>query len=157
MPSPEKSHLDEMKEIRAAAGGILRRQDVVQFARDPATALHSHFEWDDRAGAEQYRLLQAGKMIRGFVTIIAGSNVLVRGYVSLMPDRLNGGGYRPIEAVLKSKSMRAQLIEGAFRDFAIMRRKYEQIQALEPVWTAMEKVAKKLGVALAQQPVKKTG
>jgi hypothetical protein len=38
--------------------------DVVEKARDPDSPLHSHFEWDNTAAAEKYRLVQARTLIR---------------------------------------------------------------------------------------------
>lgn len=53
--------------------GRLRPADVVDAARPADSPLHSHFEWDDGAAAERYRLNQARTLIRS-ITI----NVTVR-------------------------------------------------------------------------------
>lgn len=49
-------------EIERAYGQITPT-DVVDAARDPASPLHGHFEWDDSAAAEEWRLAQARTLI----------------------------------------------------------------------------------------------
>ena len=60
----------ELETIRRNAGGVLRPEDVVSFAADPDTELHSRFEWDDTEAAQQYRLWQARQLIRVTVTVL---------------------------------------------------------------------------------------
>lgn len=43
--------------------GRLDPREVVEDARDPASPLHDSFEWDESTAAEQYRLLQARRLI----------------------------------------------------------------------------------------------
>jgi hypothetical protein len=47
-----------------AAGGVLHPADVVEAARNPNSAMHNQFEWDDSEAAEAYRLQQARALIR---------------------------------------------------------------------------------------------
>jgi len=70
----------ELESIRRSAGGLLRPEDVVEFARSPETALHEEFTWDDSEAAHQYRLWQARQVIRVNVTVIGNteSKVAVR-------------------------------------------------------------------------------
>ena len=52
--------------IRALAekhGGITA-EIVLQAAAKKSSPLHSHFNWDDSSAARQYRLVQAGELIR---------------------------------------------------------------------------------------------
>ena len=52
--------MDELELIQAMdPAGLLDPRRVVDYARDPDTALHSKFEWDDSLAAEQRRLRQA--------------------------------------------------------------------------------------------------
>lgn len=44
--------------------GKLTAEDVVLAARDPESALHGCFEWDDSKAAEHWRLQQARSLIR---------------------------------------------------------------------------------------------
>lgn len=43
----------ELEIIREKHGGTIRPEDVVEFAKDPSTALHECFEWNDRKAAKK--------------------------------------------------------------------------------------------------------
>ena len=90
--------------------GLLRPADVVEAARDPASPLHSHFEWDDTAAAAKWREEQARQLIRN-VRIEVGTSapVSVRAFVSLPVDRQNGAGYRRFEDVIDNDFLCRQL------------------------------------------------
>lgn len=55
---------EALAEIAAATEGHLTPRATVDAARDPRHTLHPHFEWDDAAAAEAYRLDQARELIR---------------------------------------------------------------------------------------------
>lgn len=136
----------ELNEIEQQHGGILKPEHVVEFARNPETALHSRFQWDDDKAAEQYRLWQARMIIRVRVTVLPQSKNErpVRAYVSLSTDRSKeGGGYRPIATVLSDKDMREQLLADAVFEMKTFRRKYDTLKALAPVFAAMDEAIKK--------------
>ena len=95
--------------------GRLQPADVVTDARDPTSPLHSHFEWDDGAAAERYRLSQARSLIRS-VKI----NVTVRemplsvvGYVRdpELQDTRNPGYRNVLQLRTEEDSARAAIIE----------------------------------------------
>ena len=50
--------------IAARHDGLLSPAQIVEEARDPASPLHDEFEWDDDSAAEQYRMAQAGALVR---------------------------------------------------------------------------------------------
>lgn len=121
--------------------GILRAVDVVDYARDPETALHNSFQWDDTEAGKQWRLAQARNIIRVHVTIVGEPAQAVRAWVSLVPDRRQGaGGYRSIVDVMSDTQMRHQLLEQARQDFRMWQRKYQALRELEPVFAAMQEV-----------------
>jgi hypothetical protein len=134
----------ELEQIRAVHGGILRPEDVVKFARNSKTALHSQFTWDDTEAAKQYRLWQARSVINVCVEILPVNNKEARVYVSLMDDRKTpGGGYRSIVDVMSDADRRAKLLEEACREFAYFREKYKELKELAPLFEAMDGIAKR--------------
>lgn len=142
-----EQRLHELEFIRKrSADGILQAEDVVEFARDERTALHSEFEWDDTVAAHQHRLEQARKIIRLTVTVIespAGPQT-VRMYASCDSDRMKpGGGYRSLVEVMNSEDLRDQLLHAALRDLRTVRRKYQQLRELQPIFRAIDRVARK--------------
>lgn len=136
-------YLAELEVIRKKSGGFLKAEDVVSFARNPRTALHRRFEWDDSVAAHAYRLEQARLLIRVAVTVIpfAGGDRVISAYVSLMGDRTNkGGGYRSLEIVMRNKKLRSLLLEQALADANAWRAKYEGLTELAPLFDALDQI-----------------
>lgn len=131
----------ELEHIRTQGGGILRPEDVVSFASDPETALHSEFEWDDTEAAHQFRLEQARRIIRVRVQVIGRARFAFRVYVSLHQDRkAPGGGYRTLVDVLADPDMLSALLSEAKRDADAFRQKYQRLRKLGPIFDAMDDV-----------------
>lgn len=131
---------EELATIQQQHGGLLRPADVVAFARNPETALHHCFTWDDTEAAEKYRLNQARAVIRLSVTVVGEDADPVRALVSLSSDRRSGGGYRALVDVMSDEAQRAEMLADALNDLRILRRKYQRLEALAPVWNAAEAV-----------------
>lgn len=55
---------NEIARIEAAHNGVLRPEDVVVEAADPANPLHEEFEWDDAIAGPLWRVDQARRIIR---------------------------------------------------------------------------------------------
>lgn len=134
----------ELEQIRRSHGGLLRAEDVVKFARNKRTALHSEFEWDDAKASAEYRLDQARRVIRVTVDVLPSPHSdqePVRAYVSVVRDRVQpGGGYRSITDVMTDDEMRAELVNEALGEVKRWRRKYERLRELVPIFRAIDKV-----------------
>jgi hypothetical protein len=133
----------ELETIRKNHAGILRPADIVAFARDKTTALHSRFEWNNTAAAEAYRLLQAHSLIRVCVTAHEESGRQIRTYVSLTPDRGKDVGYRYVKDVLTDAEQAQQMIEdakGELRAFAAKYRVLCRVAELAPVFAAVDQL-----------------
>ncbi len=128
----------ELEHIRTSHGGLLKPEDVVEFAKDPNTALHSEFTWDDTEAARLHRLNQARNVIRLVVTIIGEAPEPVRAFVSLPTDRAQGGGYRSMAEVVNDSSRREEMLRDALERLLSAKRKYSHLQALQPVWDALD-------------------
>jgi hypothetical protein len=138
--SPEASA--ELDSIRRKYGAVAPRM-VLNFARNEKTALHKHFNWDDTAAAERYRLLQAGQIIRMYVIVKDDSKPPIRGLVSLMQDRHpeakkpGNGKRRHIDDVMSDAAMRQNLLDTALMELRAFKRKYEMLTELSAVWNAL--------------------
>jgi hypothetical protein len=133
---------DELKRIASTHGGMLNPPDVVEFARNPRTELHSKFQWDDTKAATEYRLWQARDLIlrvRVDLTDPSGETTEVRAFVSLGSDR-GEGGYRAIVDVMSQENLRLELLDEAKRDMKRFRDKYKTLSELSDVFAAMAKV-----------------
>lgn len=125
--------------------GILRPEDVVAYARNKKTTLHSKFTWDDGKAAYQYRLWQARMLINVAVTVIERDDVrrVTRAFVSLTTDRGNtGGGYRGVVSVLSNAEYKAQLLKDAMAEAQLFRRKYRALSELAKVFDAIDELSR---------------
>jgi len=139
--------VQELKIIQKQNRGILRPLQIVEFAKDPNTALHSRFEWDDSKAGHEYRLWQAREIIRVRVKMFKQNDemttIRVRELVSLPKDRKTpGGGYRSIDDVMKKPHLRNQLLDSAFQDMNRFEEKYRLLSELTEVFEAFEKAKK---------------
>jgi len=131
----------ELETIRKRHNGLLRPADVVEFAKDKATALHGQFTWDDGKAAEEYRLWQARMIIRVTVSVMPKVEKECRAYVSLMNDRQrDGGGYRSMVSVLSDAERREALLQEALAELNVFRRKYALLKELAPVFAAIDEI-----------------
>lgn len=137
---------EELEAIRQEAGGILRAEDVVEYAKAPETALHGRFQWDDTEAARQYRIWQAREIIRVEVTVLPNTTKETRAYVSMLSDRGEGGGYRDIYSVMHDPEMRSALLVQALAELNRLRVKYRLLKELAPVFEAMDKVPAAAGM-----------
>lgn len=132
--------LNELETIRATHGGILRAEDVVSFAEDENTALHRCFQWDDSKAARLYRLNQARGIIRVAVNVLETSKgpVETRAFVSLTPDRKEGGGYRAMADILSNQDLERRMIADALKELEVFRKKYQELSALKDLFIAID-------------------
>lgn len=100
-----------LTKIARKRGGMLLVDDVLTEAKDEASPLHKHFEWDDSVAAEAHRRYQARVLIQKcHITVVETEPTTVRAFVSLQSDRDTGGGYRLTTTVLDDDQMREELL-----------------------------------------------
>lgn len=128
---------EELERIRLPDGRLMP-EDVVERARDPKSALHDCFLWDDSEAAAQYRLYQARQLLRVVVTVLPGTDTVTRMNVSLYRDRINGGGYRSLAVVLRDPESRAALLEDARKDAQAFRDRYSHLQEVAGIIAAID-------------------
>lgn len=133
----------ELETVRKKNGGILRPAQVVSFARDPKTALHDRFEWDDTQAAIEFRLEQARQIIRFTVRVVGSNPEPIHAYVSLRSDRSGGDSYRSIEDVMRMPALRDQLLAQALREAESWRTRYERFSELSPIRDAIKRARTK--------------
>jgi hypothetical protein len=153
----KKSHRErvreELEQLRQHNGGdFVAPAAVVEFARrNKRAALHKEFEWDDTKAAQRFRLDQARHLIRLYINVIEteDGDIPARMYVSLEGDRKSTGGYRTLESVMTNAELREQLLQQALDEFQRVRRKYQTLQELAPIFAAMDRVVQRTTVARA--------
>lgn len=128
-------------------GGRISPAIVLEAARDPASPLHDHFEWDDDRASEQYRLAQASQLIRrwrGVLTRAAGEGgrvavTITRRVESPFNERAKGAAsYGALEDILADPVRRDDLLNTVLRELRAYRRRYAGLAALGAVWAAVD-------------------
>lgn len=123
--------------------GLLRPEDVVSFAKNPKTALHDKFEWDNEKASHEYRLWQARRLIKlTFETVDQCEPTPV--FVSLTSDRTEaGGGYRRTQDVLRSEDLREMLFQQALVEIRRFQARFRNLKEVAVVLAAMDAVEAK--------------
>ena len=136
----------ELESLRRPDGTI-KPEDVVEYAKDPSTKLHSRFEWDDSKAGAAYRLWQAREVIRVVVRVHEGMDLPpTRVYVSLPSDReRDGGGYRAVVDVLSHPRRREELLNCALAEAEAWQLKYRNLVELDRVFQAIRATRMKIG------------
>ncbi len=131
---------EELLKIQAANNGFCSPVAVVEFARNPNTALHTRFEWDDSKAAEGYRLWQARQVISLELVVIQAERkeVETRLFVSLADDRKPEGGYRLITDVLNDADLRQKLIDEALSELKAIKVKYGHLKELAAIFDMVD-------------------
>lgn len=144
----------ELELIREEAGGMLKAEDVLDFARSSNTALHKYFEWDDGEAAYKYRLAQAKEIISVAVIMIPGTDKKVRAYVNLSEDRKERLGYRSIVDVYSDEQLLEMLLQDALEELQAFKAKYEKLKSLAKMADLFQEIDEVL--PKAKKPTKKS-
>lgn len=140
-PVPAQETGEELERIYRERGKC-DAKDVVDESRPEDAALHPCFEWQDDVAAELYREHQARKLINCVVTVAEkkhGGTMEVRAFQFVQDT------YTPLNVVLQSTDMRAEMIDCALREFQTFKRKleaYKEIDAVAPVIREIDRAIK---------------
>ena len=133
-------------------GGILTPKIVLDEARKKTSPLHTYFEWDDSEAANQWRLAQAGSLIRKVrVTLIredGKSELKVRAFFHVLPQQDQGaeedddepiaGVYVPVKVAMENYS--EQVKGQALSELKAVRRKWATVEELSKVWRVVDEI-----------------
>jgi hypothetical protein len=118
---------EALAKITAEGGGALTPKAVVETARNPKNILHKHFEWDDSAAAEAYRLDQARTVIRCIhVEDDDARDGHAVAFISITDK--SGTSYRTLDAVKNSADLQARVLAQAERDLEAWQRRYRLLE-----------------------------
>lgn len=129
--------------------GSITAEIVLAEAKKKSSPLHDHFQWDDTAAANQYRLIQAAALIRRIkveYTVSENNTVRVRAFhnVTDAPDQgeeQEKGFFVPLETALSVESYRDQLLAQCKRDMQAFKAKYSALAEVSHIINAMDQVA----------------
>lgn len=121
--------LNELSEL----GDEYSLADVVEKAKDKNSEMHSIFEWDDSVAGEEYRKIQAGKMVRNLVIVRndeTEEKTNVRYFVS---TGKRDSTYTPTRLVIRNQDAYEQLLERAYAELRAFKEKYYTLSELEEI------------------------
>jgi hypothetical protein len=144
--------IEELTKIANQNNGVLLQRHVVEAARSRTSILHKYFVWDNTKAADEYRLIQAGELIRVCVRYVKvnGDKRAVRVFMSLREDRYDGHGYRAVVSILSNKTLRRQMLEDALAELQAFERKYNDLRELSEIFAKSKEVRRQLQLAWAQ-------
>ncbi|OFW99286.1 MAG: hypothetical protein A3E78_11915 [Alphaproteobacteria bacterium RIFCSPHIGHO2_12_FULL_63_12] len=134
--------VESLDQIRTSNGGAIAAEDIVEAARDPSSALHAQFSWDDALAAEEFRRVQARTLLRSILVVEEGQPP--RPYFITIEEhreeRSNRFSYvRLVEDVLPSQTLVHEVLERALRELESWRAKYAQLAQLSQVHKAIDR------------------
>lgn len=130
----------EIESLEKRVGRTVTPEDVLERARSNNSALHKHFTWDDSEAAHEYRLGQAGELIRSIVVDISRSNLStkhVRAYVSV--EQGGERAYSAMAHVMTDGQLRAQMLASAWAELQAFRRKYAELTELARIFEQIDR------------------
>ncbi len=128
-------HLEEVKE----KNGALTRENVLDSGRPEESPIHPCFEWDNEKAGEEYRLIQANRLIRSVVVVRQDEEDekhTAPAFVNVSVART--GSYISTEKALSQDDTRAIVLSNAIRELQCFQRKYQSLTELADVFRAIE-------------------
>lgn len=116
--------------------GVIEPETVVAESQTPSAPLHSCFEWDDAKAAHKYRITQAQNIIRAIVVVDDAKQPETRAFVNVQRE------YHPVSVVVRNPEKREILLQNALNELRWFERKYNTLQELSAVFSAIEEVTK---------------
>ena len=116
--------------------GVIEPETVVEESENPSAPLHSCFEWDDEKAAHKYRITQAQNIIRAIVVADEAKQPETRAFVNVQRE------YHPVSVVVRNPEKREILLQNALNELRWFERKYNTLQELSAVFSAIEEVTK---------------
>lgn len=116
--------------------GVIEPETVVAESKTPSAPLHSCFEWDDEKAAHKYRISQAQNIIRAIVVVDEEKQPETRAFVNVQRE------YHPVSVVVRNPEKREILLQNALNELRWFERKYNTLQELSAVFSAIEEVTK---------------
>lgn len=131
---PHKPKLDpvaqELRRIYRTSGNRIRPPDVIAAARSPSSVLHGHFTWDDSKAAEEFRLIQARRLIATVRITIPSSSakpvIVIRAYHALRSEQ---SGYRHMKDIVDAPDLLESLVAQFASDLERLTERYQAIRS----------------------------
>ena len=116
-----------------ARKGVIKPEDVVDYAKDENSPIHNFFEWDDTAAAEKLRKMQARLLIKAVRVTIEDRPAEAFHNVKITVNNEPTQGYVGVKTVMSSKELTEQVKSSAVKELKYWQKKYEDLSDLQAV------------------------
>lgn len=130
---------EALASLEQASNGPLEPGMVVAAARDAASVLHPHFEWDDAKAADVHRTAQARELIRSLTVDISRSNLVetpVRAFVNV--EAADRQGYVSTAVAMSQVDLRRQVVAKAWAELEAWRQRHAELVELARIFTIID-------------------
>lgn len=140
--------------IKRENGGRLTPNDVVDFAKDPSSPMHSWFTWDDSEAARLFRLSEAGSLIRSIEIIYKETPKTERRAFELSIRKKVGDPesktvYSTAEEAAADPDNHARLIAEAVRTLMAWRKRFAALQELHHLMSKIDEAVESLAAEVS--------
>jgi len=122
---------------RLAKRRALTAEAVVVKATPDTSPLHPAFEWDDAEAARLHRLEQARLIMRS-VVVVSESGERAPLLIHVVHEKCGGSAYLTEAVIVSDDELLAAALDEAHRALQGCLRRYHHLEALRPVWEAIE-------------------
>lgn len=115
--------------------------EVVDIARSKQSAMHPYFQWDNKIASEEYRKIQAQRMMKNFVLVEVNRETKEERKTEFRvveADSSRTSTYRPVRFFFENKDEHAKLIERAKIELSGIKNRYSRIAELDSVIEAID-------------------
>lgn len=135
---------ERLEWLRNKHGGVLQPRQLVEDGRKVASSpLRQCFEWDNDVAAEEYRDIQARRILRFIAVNISRADEkpkFIRAFVNIVPDD-GERAYASLFAVMSNAELRKRLLKRALHEADLWRARYDELDELSVVFEALDMAA----------------
>lgn len=141
LPVPAQVAGEELARIEARDGGVVPSV-LVEESRPEDAPLHPAFTWDEEQAAAKCRLMEAARVIRT-VRVVAtdpdtGRRTKPPAFVSVVRRETQQREYVAAARAMSDEEYRLCVLAEALAQLDGLRRRYEGLRELQPVWDAIQ-------------------
>lgn len=134
----------ELERLRKKHGGEFSTKIVVKEAESIRSPLHDAFEWDNDKAAEEFRLVQAGYMIRHVVVTFESPDEdlehEIRAFVSVKQEDAEKASYTSMQVAMESPELRNQLFQQALDEINKWKMKYRHLTLFARIFAEVDAI-----------------
>lgn len=115
--------------------------EIVDMARKKTSSMHNYFQWDNKIASEEYRKIQAQRMVRNFVLVQTNKETGKEEktmFRLVEADSSRTNTYKPVTFFFQNKDEHEKLIERAKIELRGITDRYRRVTELEEIIQAID-------------------